>query len=181
LAVLDRVISLDEIGSYVLAGKILQLRLESNYKQSLSKAVDYIIKGDKWYACDIISERVMGHSLLTTPAKTIPILKKLALNENKWIIRSVGVTAHYAVKKGLSYSNCEKVFKLLLEHSGTTDFHTKKGIGWGAKTTAKFHPEIISKNSDKIYGDTEVKQWFKTKIKIGLLYSKKYSRGKLKL
>ncbi len=173
LSFLDKIISLDEIGSYVLAGKILQLRAEKYYSESINKACEYIISGDKWYSCDIISERVMGFSLLKYPIKTIPILRKLALNKNKWIVRSVGVAAHYAVKKGLDKNHTEKVFLLLIENAVTTDFHTKKGIGWGAKTIAKFHPELIKKHHDRIYKDPEVKQWFKTKIKIGLTYGKR--------
>lgn len=169
----DKIVQLDEIGSYVLAGKILQSRITEHYSESFSKACEYIILGDKWYVCDIIGERVMGHGLLTQPEKTIPVLKKLALNENKWIVRSVGVAAHYAAKKSLPQEYCDRVFTLLLSHANTTDFHTKKGIGWGAKTIAKFHPDIIKKYHNEIYSNTNVKQWFKTKIKIGLSYHNK--------
>lgn len=169
---LDDVISFDEIGSYVIAGKILQFRSNKAIKESFTKAVEYIIKGDKWYVCDIIGERVMGNSLLVEPVKTIPYLTKFTKHENKWIVRSVGVAAHYAVKKGLAKTYCDKVFRLLLANAGTTDFHTKKGIGWGAKTVAKFHPDIITKYHSRIYDNSDVKQWFKTKIKIGLGYVK---------
>ena len=172
---LDSVISLDKIGSYVLAGKMLQFRLPDHFKESISKACEYYTQGDKWYACDIISERVMGHSLLTEPEITIPLLKNMALDDNKWIVRSVGVAAHYAAKKGLGKNYCEKVFTILLNSSVTTDFHTKKGIGLGAKTIARFHPDIIAKYYDRIYNEPEVKQWFKTKIKIGLSYAKRNS------
>lgn len=169
---LDDVISFDEIGSYVIAGKTLQLRSDKAFKGSLAKAIEYIIEGNEWYVCDIIGERVLGNSLLNETEKTIPYLIKLTKHENKWIVRSVGVAAHYAVKKGLAKKYCDEVFQLLLANAGTTNFHTKKGIGWGAKTIAKFHPDIITKYHSSIYDDPQIKQWFKTKIKIGLGYAK---------
>lgn len=157
-----------EMGSWVVVGKLLQCRLEEHFDESLNKAVEYILAGNEWYVCDIVGERVIGHGLLTYPDKTIPKLKQFTLHNNKWIVRSVGVAAHYATKKGLQMPHIEAVFKLLLSQANTTDFHTKKGIGWGAKTIAKKHPELIKKYYSQIFDNPEVKQWFKTKINIGL-------------
>jgi hypothetical protein len=170
--VTDKIIGLHEIGSNTVAGTILQLRLEKHFKQSIDKAIEYIITGDEWYVCDIIGERVMGHGLLTQPEKTLPVLKKMAKNESKWIVRCIGVAAHYAIKKGLEKKYVEEVFKLLLSLGDTTDFHTKKGIGWAAKTTSKFYPDLVDKYSAQIEG---TKQWFKTKVKIGLSRKEKYA------
>jgi hypothetical protein len=96
----NKIIALHEIGSITIAGMILQLRLEKYFLPSINKAIEYIIEGNEWYVCDIIGERVMGFSLLTQPKKTIPVLKKLSEHTDKWIVRSVGVATHYAVKKG---------------------------------------------------------------------------------
>lgn len=173
------IIALDEIGSYTIAGKFLQLQLFSkieskkfsiskNYKHIFETAGTYIIKANKWYACDIIGERVFGFALLNEPEKTIPYLKKLAKHEDKWMQRAIGVATHYAVKKGLAENYAAEMFRLLLSLGTVTDFHTKKGIGWAAKTTAKFHPDIIKKHHAEIYNHPNTRQWFKTKIKIGL-------------
>lgn len=113
---------------------------------------------------------------MTEPVKTLPLLKKLAGDENKWLVRCVGVAAHYAIKKGLKKQYVDEMFVLLLSLCNTTDFHTKKGIGWAAKTSAKFHPDIIAKYQLHIERDERVKQWFKTKIKIGLGRSYKYAQ-----
>jgi 3-methyladenine DNA glycosylase AlkD len=172
LPLLDKIIDLHEIGSNVLAGTFLQLRLEKHFKQSIDKAIEYIITGDEWYVCDIIGERVMGHGLLTQPMKTLPTLQKMAKHENKWIVRCIGVAGHYATKKGLQKAHVEEVFQLLLSLGGTTDFHTKKGIGWAAKTTAKFYPDLVSKYQLQI---EETRQWFRTKVNIGLSRKKKYA------
>lgn len=174
IGVTDEIIKLGEIGGNVIAGIILQFRLENHFKESVHKALEYIASGDQWYVCDIIGERVLGHALLTQPEKTIPLLKKFTTHSDKWIVRSVGVATHYAVKKGLPKSHSDQSFQILLSCSTVTDFHTKKGIGWAVKTMAKFHPDIIKKYEDRIQ-KKEVKQWFRTKLKIGLSRAFKYA------
>lgn len=175
IKVTDKIIELHTIGGNVLAGIILQLRLKSHFTESHHKAIEYVIKEDLWYVCDIIGERVLGHSLLNDPEETIPLLKSYTNHSDKWVVRSIGVAAHYAVKKGLKKASVEKVFLILLSCANTIEFHTKKGIGWGVKTVSKFHPEIIEKYRDQIEGDPEIKQWFRTKIKIGLSRTNKYA------
>jgi len=118
---------------------------------------------------------VMGYALLSDPERTIPVLRTLAKHEDKWLVRSVGVATHYAVKKGLTRIYSEQMFQILLSCSATTDFHTKKGIGWGAKTVAKFHPDIIALYKHQLDNDLNIKTWFKTKIRIGLGRSFKYA------
>ncbi|MBC9933045.1 DNA alkylation repair protein [Chitinophaga qingshengii] len=172
IAITDRIIGLGEIGSQVLAGMILQLRLTQDFEGAIGKAGEYIQFGDQWYVCDIIGERVVGYALLTHPEQTIPLLQRLALHENKWMVRTVGVAAHYAVKKGLKPVFAEPVFRLLLSLSTTTDFHTRKGIGWGAKTLARFHPQLVARYNAEI-ASAATRQWFRTKINIGLQYSRK--------
>ncbi len=174
LAVADEIIQLHEVGGNVLAGIMLQLRLQKLFHQSIDKAVEYIIEGNEWYVCDIIGERVMGYALLHMPEETMPVLKKFATHEDKWIVRCIGVAAHYAIKKGLKKQYVDEMFRLLLSLSDTTEFHTKKGIGWAAKTTAKFHPEIIERYKSQVES-YETRQWFKTKIKIGLGRTSKYA------
>jgi len=172
---LDRVVHLHEIGGNVLLGMILQLRLAGHFDESLRKATEYIIIGNEWYVCDIIGERVMGHGLLVFPEKMLPKLEKLSRHSDKWMVRSVGVATHYAVKKGLKKQQVEKAFQLLLSCADTTEFHTKKGIGWAAKTVAKFHPDIIKRYRDEWENNDRVKIWFRTKIAIGLSRKEKYA------
>lgn len=171
----DRIFHLKEIGSNVVARILLQQRLSNHFPQSIKKAVEYIISGNEWYVCDIIGERVMGYALLTDPEKAIPILKKLSKHKDKWIVRSIGVATHYALKKGLQKKYVAQQFQVLLSLSDTTDFHTKKGVGWAVKTIAKFHPDAIKPFQQQINNSSAIKQWFKTKIRIGLGRSSKYA------
>lgn len=168
LLFINEVIKPKTIGCWVLAGMMLQLRLKEHLDECLEKAIEYLLIGNEWYVCDIVGERVMGHGLLKYPEKMLPKLPQLAAHEDKWIVRSVGVAAHYATKKGLPAPFADEVFKLLLSLANTTDFHTKKGIGWGAKTIARFHPQIIDKYKSRIFDNPEVKRWFVTKVNIGL-------------
>jgi 3-methyladenine DNA glycosylase AlkD len=117
----------------------------------------------------------LGHALLTVPDATLPVLQRLSQHEDKWIVRSVGVATHYAVKKGLKKKYAEEMFRILLSQASTTEFHTKKGIGWAAKTIAKFHPDIIARYEQQVSNDPTIKQWFKSKIKIGLSRTYKYA------
>lgn len=171
---LDQIVALDEIGSYTIAGKLLQLNLKNDFTGAHKKANSYILKGNVWYACDIISERVLGVMLLTDPEKTLKINREQINSNNFWLVRSVGVATHYATKKGLAKNYARQQFELLLSKANVTDYHAVTGIGWAAKTIAKFHPDIIAEHNHEM-NSTHVKQWFKSKVKIGLGRSNKYS------
>jgi hypothetical protein len=170
----DRISELNTIGGNVILGIVLQMHLEEEPVKTLKKAGEYMNAGDEWYVCDIIAERVMGVGLLKFPETFFPLLQKLTRDQSSWVVRSVGVATHYAVKKGLEKTYVEKMFLLLLSLSASGDFHVKTGAGWGAKTCAKFYPDLIEKHKRKIERE-EVGQWFKTKIKIGLGRAYKYS------
>ena len=169
----DKITRLNEMGSSVVTGKALQLRLEDNFEESIAKSIDYIQKGDEWFHCDHISERVCGFALLTYPEIMMPVLPAFLKEKDKWIVRMVGVGGHYAVKKGLKRSYVEDLFGLLLENSDRIDPNEKSGIGWAAKTCAKFHPDIVKK-FDGHFENGSVSDWFRTKVEMGLSRSEKY-------
>lgn len=164
----DKIQSLKTEGGNVVLGIILQCRLEDNFEESLSKATEYIADADIWYVCDIIGERVFGYSLLHQPKKTIPEIKKLSHHEANWVIRSLGAGTHYAIKKGLDKEHVQTMFQILLSMANTKDKEIRQGVGWAAKTTAKFHPDIIAYFSTEIDDTVNVANWFRTKINIGL-------------
>ncbi|HMQ59777.1 MAG TPA: DNA alkylation repair protein [Flavilitoribacter sp.] len=169
----ERIVGVKAIGSYVMAGVILRERLPHDFAGAMSKARDFIISGDEWYVCDIIGERVPGYALLTMPKMALPELNRMARHSNKWIVRAVGVAAQLAVKWGLPPGYAEKTFKLLLSLADSTDFHTGKGVGWGAKTIARFHPDMVRTYLPDILDDPSIRPWFKRKLNIGLNLSLK--------
>ena len=164
----DHIAQLKTEGGNVILGILLQRRLESHFQQSILKAKEYIILGEIWYVCDIIGERVFGYALLTQPDRTLPVIKKASTHPSHWVVRSLGAGAHYAIKKGLDKTFVKSLFALLLTMASTTNKEIKQGVGWAAKTTAKFYPDIIDHFQNQIHDTTHVAQWFRNKIEIGL-------------
>lgn len=164
----DEVQSLKTEGGNVILGIMLQKRWEDGYAESIDKAVEYIADADMWYVCDIIGERVFGHALLSQPELTISEIKRLSNHPSNWVIRSLGAGIHYAIKKGLAKKHVKTTFKILLSMANTTDKEIRQGVGWAAKTTAKFHPELIEHFQGAIDDPYKVANWFRTKISIGL-------------
>ena len=156
---------------YPVIGKLLQLQLSNDLKPTYRKAIKHIILGDKWYVCDIISERVFGEGTLQYFEQSLPLLKLMANHDNSWIQRSIGIGTHYATKKGATKPQAEQLLFLMLENGHKTQLYVKKGIGWPAKTIGKFHPDLMHKHADLIRA-TKLSTWFKNKIKIGLSIAK---------
>jgi len=164
----DAIEKLKTEGGNVILGKVLQLRLPQHFNQSLEKATEYISKADIWYVCDIIGERVLGYALLHYPHKTLPEYQKLSSHSTNWVVRSLGAGGHYAIKKGLEKKEVQQLFEVLLTMANTNDKEVRQGVGWAAKTTAKFHPDLITHFEDGIENKDKVANWFRKKIEIGL-------------
>ncbi len=177
IAFCDKITGLNEMGSSVVTGTALQIRLANHLEESIAKSIEYIKYGNQWFHCDHISERVLGFAILNYPDILLPVLPAFLKDEDKWVVRMVGVGGHYAVKKGLKRVYVEELFRLLINNANRTDKDEKSGIGWAAKTTAKFHPDIVAKYQTILESNPEVRQWFRTKIEMGLSRSEEY-RGK---
>ncbi len=156
-------------GGNVLLGIFLQLRLDHHFEASLTRAASYIANGRVWYVSDIIGERVYGVALLRFPERMIPWLAKLDRHPSTLVVRSLGAGCHYAIKKGLEPIHVESVFRFLLTKARATDHQIRQGIGWAAKTTAKFHPDLIAECQDQIDDPETADNWFRRKVAIGLM------------
>ncbi len=163
----DKIERFQTIGGNVILGIILQLRLKAHLEQSFEKAAEYISNSEEWYVSDIIGERVFGFALLTWPDPVLPVLQDYANHKNNMFMRSTGAGMHYAIKKGLPKKFAKPVFELLLSKASITDYQAKRGIGWAAKTMARFHPDVVNRYKDEIEAK-ETGQWFRTKVRIGL-------------
>ncbi len=173
IAFCDKITNLNETGSSVITGTVLQMRLENHLEESLVKSIEYIRKGNDTFHCDHLSERVLGFALLNYPEIILPVLPSLLKENDRWIVRMVGVGGQYAVQKGLKRIYVEELFALLIGNANRTDDDEQCGIGWAAKTTAKFHPDIVAKFVGHMESPS-VGQWFRTKVEMGLSRSKKY-------
>lgn len=156
------------IGGHVLLGIILQSKLDEDFEMAFAKAKKYISLTDSWHACDSIGERVFGVGLLTNFKKAYPEITLIAQHESQWVVRSMGAGMHYAIKKGLDKQYIPQLFELLLSMGNVKNKEIKQGVGWAAKTSAKFHPRIINKYKAQIADEKKVGAWFRTKVRIGL-------------
>ena len=155
-------------GGNVILGILLQNRMDFHYQESIDKATEYISQANAWYVCDIIGERVFGHALLHHFQSAIEDYQRLISSDVNWVLRSLGSGAHLAIKWGLESNKVKQVFEILLLAGGLKDKEIRQGIGWAAKTTAKFHPEIIYEYRIEIDNEEKIANWFRTKVKIGL-------------
>lgn len=164
----DRVEALKTIGGNVIIGILLQRRLSNDFESSLKKATEYIAVADTWQVCDIIGERVFGHALLYHTHEALPKMKEMAQHPSNWVVRSLGAGFHNAIKWGLDAKDVNQLFRILLSLANHKDKEIKQGVGWAAKTTAKFHPKIITYFEEQIQNPKSTGNWFRTKVKIGL-------------
>jgi len=164
----DQIEDLKQEGGNVILGIILQRRLAGHYEETIQQTAHYISKAHIWYICDIIGERVWGVALLQFPLQTTAAIKDLMEHPSKWVVRSLGAGIHYAIKKGLEKEYIAPLFQLLLSKAMSHDKEIRQGIGWAAKTTARFHPEIIRFRESELHNEQKVSAWFRTKIRIGL-------------
>lgn len=156
------------IPGYVFSAAILQERLSSELRWCFRQAEAIIIRGDQWYVCDITSERVFGHGLLVEFARALPIISSNGSHASLWMQRSVGVAVHYAVKKGLGRDESNQLFGLLQPLAQRGDYYVKKGVGWGLKTIARYHPDLVQPVLEDILTDPDVNSWNKKKLQMGL-------------
>lgn len=164
---LDKVAAARHISSYPVIGKLLQIRLSEGIEVQYKLAIEHIIRGDEWYACDIISERVFGEGTLRDFDTSLVLMKSMGSHGNLWIERSIGIATHYATKKKLPKAQVEQLLLLMIEYAWNTQYFTKKGIGWAGKTIGKFHPDLIHKHADHMRA-AKLSRWFITKVNIGL-------------
>ena len=174
----DLLFSKQTMGGLVIIGKILQLRLGTSPEEAIDKATEYISQADEWYICDIIGERVYGFGMCyhteTCFQPTIAIFK----HNNRWVLRGMGAGCHFAIKRGLSQMDTEKLFKALLTFGKSKDKEIRQGIGWACKTTAKFHPELIQTYKETIENESLVDNWVRRKIQMGLDRAKYIEQNK---
>ena len=167
----DKITKLNERGSSIVTGTALQIRLETDLEESIEKSIEYARLGDDLAHCDQLSERVLGFAILNYPEIIVPVLPALIKEDERWIVRMVGVGSCHAVKNGLAPNFVEDLFNLLIANSGLTNADDKEGIGWAAKSTAELHPDIVGKYRNYIETDPNVGRWFRSNIELGLSQS----------
>jgi 3-methyladenine DNA glycosylase AlkD len=142
---IDQLVGTDAVGSYVIASSALIPLLEYDLDLVISKAEEIIIKGSVWYVCDSVAERVFGNALVQDFEHMLRYLEKLLENENKWINRSAGVAIHYFNKRVKEREDLSaQLLRITEPYIELKDRDIVKGLGWGIKTTGKYHPDLAT-------------------------------------
>jgi 3-methyladenine DNA glycosylase AlkD len=144
LKALDRIIDYNAMGSFPIVGQALVSLIRYDLDEVMKKSREYIIKGDKWYVCDIIGERTLGHAVVDHFDRTVPWLETFLEDENKWVKRSVGVAIHFFSKRVKNEpAKTKRLLSLVEPYIEVKQADVVKGIGWGLKTIGEYHPEIL--------------------------------------
>lgn len=84
----------------------------------------------------------------------------------------MGAGAHCVFKKGLEKKDVKKVFRVLIRMANSKDKDKDKeigqGLGWTAKTTARFHSDLLEYFIEAKQNKKTVDNWFRKRIEIGL-------------
>jgi 3-methyladenine DNA glycosylase AlkD len=142
--VFDEIIATDKMGGYVIVGQALAAFLETELEASINKATEIIAEGQKWYVCDIVGERVLGQSLVTSFESAISVLERMTALEDQWVRRSIGVAVHFfAKRRPEDREKMRQLMALLLFLIEDKRVNVVKGVGWGLKTIGKYQPKLV--------------------------------------
>lgn len=148
--VFDTVIATDKMGGYVIVGQALSAFLETELEASINKATEIVKKGQKWYVCDIVGERVLGQALVAHFESTVPLLKQKTALKDQEVRRSIGVAVHFFAKRRPEDSKeMKKLLQLLDFLVEDRRVYVVKGVGWGLKTIGKHQPKLVEDYLEK--------------------------------
>ena len=141
--VFDTIIDTDKMGGYVIVGQALAAFLETELKASINKATEIVSKGQKWYVCDIVGERVLGQGLVSYFEATVPRLKQKTAVDDQEVRRSIGVAVHFfAKRRPEDTKSLEQLVQLLDLLVEDRRIYVVKGVGWGLKTIGRHQPKL---------------------------------------
>jgi len=142
--VFDEIIATDKMGAYVIVGQALAAFFETELEASIHRAKEIIAKGQKWYVCDILGERVLGQSLVTHFEAALSILEPMTSVEDQWVRRSIGVAVHFfAKRRPEDRERMRRLMALLLLLIEDKRVSVVKGVGWGLKTIGNYQPKLV--------------------------------------
>ncbi len=123
-------------------------QLERDFQGALQRTQKYFVFGDVWYACDVLSERVLGRAWVSAFEATRAALRDWRFDKNHWVRRSIGVGIHVWAKRSRGEiqhrAQAHDLFEFLAPMFGERDTEAVKGIGWAFKTLGKFYPDMAT-------------------------------------
>jgi hypothetical protein len=135
-------------GGWVVIGSALEMQLDRDSRGVFDRCREYIIAGDVWYATDILGEQVPGNALVTDFEPSLLLLAPWRVDENRWVRRAVGVSAHHWTKRARGVDEkrdqAAELLDFLEPSFGEWQMDAAKGTGWGIKTLGRYYPDLTS-------------------------------------
>jgi 3-methyladenine DNA glycosylase AlkD len=136
------------MGGWAIIGSALRQQLDRDLQGAFERCRSFVIAGDVWYATDILGERVPGPALVQYFEPTLSALAAWRADQNRWVRRTVGVSAHFWAKRSRGAmdkaAQAEKLLAFLEPMFGERDMDAIKGIGWGLKTLGRYYPDLTT-------------------------------------
>ncbi|MFC2053730.1 DNA alkylation repair protein [Chloroflexota bacterium] len=135
-------------GGWVVIGSALEMQLNRDRRGAFDRCRGYIIAGDIWYAADILGEQVPGNALVADFKSSLRLLNPWRVDENRWVRRAVGVSAHYWTKRvrgaGEKRNQAAELLAFLDPMFAEWQKDAAKGTGWGLKTLGRYYPDLTT-------------------------------------
>jgi 3-methyladenine DNA glycosylase AlkD len=136
------------MAGWVVIARVLREQLDQNFDGTLDRCRDYVILADTWYGADIQGERVPGPALVQKFPLALEKLTSWRVDPNRWVRRTVGVSAHFWAKRSRGqamHAHCaEELLAFLSPMFTEWEIDAAKGIGWGLKTLGKYYPDLVT-------------------------------------
>jgi 3-methyladenine DNA glycosylase AlkD len=145
---MDELVQVNALGVWAILGSALTQQLERDFRGALKRTRAFIIRGDVWYACDGLGERVLGRAWVKHFDDTRSGISDWRFHENRWVRRSVGVGIHVWAKRSrgdeIHLAQAKQLFEFLAPLFCEREMDAVKGIGWALKTLGRFYPALAT-------------------------------------
>jgi hypothetical protein len=135
-------------GGWVVIGSALEMQFDRDHRGAFDRCREYIIAGDVWYAADILGEQVPGNALVADFEPSLRLLDSWRVDENRWVRRAVGVSAHYWAKRARGADEkrdqAAELLAFLEPSFAEWQIDAAKGTGWGLKTLGRYYPDLTA-------------------------------------
>lgn len=135
-------------GGWVVIGSALEMQFDRDHRGAFDRCREYIIAGDVWYAADILGEQVPGNALVADFEPSLRLLESWRVDENRWVRRAVGVSAHHWAKRARGADEkrdqAAELLDFLEPSFAEWQIDAAKGTGWGLKTLGRYYPDLTA-------------------------------------
>jgi 3-methyladenine DNA glycosylase AlkD len=145
---LEHVAAAKTEGGWVVIGSALGQQWTHDPEGAFARCREFIIVADVWYAADILGERVPGPALVADFQPSLDLLAPWREDGNRWVRRTVGVSAHLWAKRSRGAADrtaqAAALLAFLEPMFGEWDMDAVKGVGWGLKTLGRHYPDRVA-------------------------------------